>query len=99
MSQNITADDADDELADKHDDVGVGRQQFSGTFEYEVVMPTDKVDDVPYTAAEFAQNIAKSRFRKETGASSLMGVDTMASEEDSWDMNAKRRFTVWVRHD
>jgi len=99
MSQNITADDADNELVDKHDDVGVGRQQFSGTFEYAVVMPTDKVDDMPYTAAEFAQNVAKSRFRKETGARSLMGTDTMASEEDGWGMADERRFTVWVRHD
>ena len=92
------------ELADNHDDVDISREHISGTFEFEVSVPTETLDDVEeqshMSAEDFAERLAVSRFNKELDPThSVDANDAMAKEESDWSMNGERRFTVWVRFD
>jgi len=102
MAQQTAADDAQ-ELADRHAGAEVAHEQISGTFEYEVVLSSEKIDELPenMTALEFAENIAVSRANKEIDPTFSIrgGSNAMSKEDTDWTMNGERRFTVWVRFD
>lgn len=90
------------ELAERHEDVEVSREHISGTFEYEVVIAADKIEEIPdtLTPEDFAEKIAVSRLNRELDPTFRVdSSDAMAKEEQSYVMNGERRFTVWVRFD
>ena len=93
-------DDEPTELADRHDGATVSREQVQATFEYEVTLTDEQIDDLPpnMDAAEFAENIAASRMNKELDPTFHIGTqDAIASESDVWRGDETTIFDVFVR--
>jgi hypothetical protein len=91
-----------EELAARFDGADVDRQHISGTFEYEVTLTTEQIDELPDNDSpeRFAKSIATSRFQKELDPTfSVNRSQTLCEEEEDWSMNGERRFTVLVRFD
>jgi hypothetical protein len=88
------------ELADRHDGVSATREQIQATFEYEVTVAEEQIDDLPpnMDAAEFAENIAASRMNKELDPTFRIGAgDAVASETENFHETDERVYTVFVR--
>jgi hypothetical protein len=85
------------ELADKHDGVGLGRDRLQGTFTYVVNFDDYDFDDADFpdsmTHKEFAKNLAVSRLNKELDAKFTIrqsGDNVVAEETDAWDSEEYR---------
>jgi len=93
-------DDEPTELADRHDGVTAEREQIQATFEYEVTVTEQQIDDLPSNmdAGEFAENVAASRMNKELDPTFHIGAgDAVASETENFYGTDERVFTVFVR--
>jgi len=93
-------DDEPTELADRHDGAAVERERIQATFEYEVTLTDEQIDDLPpnMDAAEFAENVAASRMGKELDPTfSISPSDAIASETENFHGTDERVFDVFVR--